>query len=62
VGLFDAGEPDVEAAEGVGEAVVVDAEDVKHRGAPSRGGGPGFRQWCRINGASARCKKVLRRG
>jgi hypothetical protein len=32
VGFFDAGEADVEAAEGVGEAVVIDAEDVQHRG------------------------------
>jgi hypothetical protein len=32
VGFFDAGEADVEAAEGVDEAVVVDAEDVEHRG------------------------------
>ena len=30
--FFDAGEADVEAAEGVGEAVVVDPEDVQHRG------------------------------
>ena len=32
VRFFDAGEFDVEAAEGVGEAVVVDAQDVEHRG------------------------------
>ena len=32
VGFFDAGEAGVEAAEGVGEAFVVDAEDVEDRG------------------------------
>ena len=32
MGFFDAGEFGVEAAEGVGEAFVVDAEDVEHRG------------------------------
>ena len=32
MGFFDAGEFGVEAAEGVGESLVVDAEAVEHRG------------------------------
>jgi hypothetical protein len=32
MGFFDAGEADIESAEGVGEARVVDAQDVEHRG------------------------------
>jgi hypothetical protein len=32
VRFLDAGEAHVEAAEGIGEARVVDAEDVEHRG------------------------------
>jgi hypothetical protein len=40
VGFFDAAEVHIQAAEGVGEARVVDAQDVEHRGAGGREGGP----------------------
>ncbi len=62
VRFFDAGSFYVEAAEGVGELFVVDAEDVEHRVARGRGGEWGFwRVWRQLCGRQSTAKADARR-